>query len=118
MTDRWLMKLWSEAVRVQKGDACYNLECRKPAHSVHHIVKRRYRTLRYDAKNGVPLCAACHPIADRNTAFVLAMISDEDAEYLESMGRHTFKEWLVVSGQSQREFLTGEANELKEIRKG
>lgn len=118
MTDRWLMDLWSRAVRAIKGDQCFNPECSRPAHSIHHIIKRRYRVLRCDVKNGIPLCVVCHPKADRNAAFVLDMISEGDRAYLADMGVHTLKDWLTKTCQTREEFLQGEADELKDIIRG
>ena len=116
MTDRYLCGLWSKAVRILKGDVCVN--CGAPAHSVHHILKRRYIVTRYDVKNGLPLCAVCHRIADRNSEFALSLLDAEDREYLKQMGMYTLKDWLMRTGQSRDEFLAGEADELKSIIRG
>ena len=114
MTDRYLMTLWSKAVRVLKGEVCN--ACKSAmAQGTHHIIKRRYRVLRYDVKNGIPLCAHCHPIADRNSAWALSLIPEEDREYLEEMGMWNLQAWLVTSEQSRAEFLEQEADELKAI---
>ena len=118
MTDRYLMTLWSKAVRAQKGIMCRNPECMNPAHGTHHIIKRRYRVLRYDARNGLPLCLVCHPIADRNSAWALSLITEEDREYLEEMGMWNLQDWLATSKQTRDEFLKQEADELKAIIKG
>ena len=115
MTDRYLMQLWSRAVRAQKGSYCNNPECRRPASGTHHIIKRRYRVLRYDVRNGLPLCSACHPMADRNSAWALSLISEDDREYLAEMGRYTLPEWLQFTGETRAEFLESEAAELKRI---
>ncbi len=118
MTDRHLCKLWSNAVRIQKGVLCSNPMCGKLASGTHHIVKRRYMVTRYDVKNGLPLCPTCHPIADRNSEFAMRMISAEDRDYLADMGMHTLKDWLLITRQSRDEFMQGCADELKAIIKG
>ena len=115
MTDRYLMHLWSKAVRAEKGEYCRNPECGNLGHSTHHIVKRRYRVLRYDVKNGLPLCAMCHPIADRNVAWALSLIPAGDREYLTEMGIYTLPEWLSLNHITRDEFLEQEAAELKRI---
>ena len=111
MTDRYLQGQWSKGVRATKGEIC--LHCGNPAHSCHHIIKRRYMVLRYDMKNGIPLCSTCHRVADRNTGFALGLIDVEDAEYLNQMGMHTLKDWLMLTHQTRDEFLKGCADELK-----
>lgn len=116
LSDKYLSSLWSKAVRAEKGLRC--VKCGTNAHSVHHIIKRRYMVLRYDPKNGVPLCTMCHPIADRNTEFAMQLIPDADRGYLADMGMYTLKDWLQVSRQSRAEFLKGCADELKGIIKG
>jgi len=118
LSDRYLMTLWSKAVRSLKGEMCSNPLCGKPAQGTHHIIKRRYRVLRYNVVNGLPLCADCHPIADRNTEFAMAMLDAESREYLAKLGMHTFKDWLMITEQSRDEFMKSEADELKRIIKG
>lgn len=114
-SDSYLNQLWTKAVAAEKGTMCCNPECANPAGATHHIIKRRYKVLKYDAKNGLPLCAVCHPVADRNSAWALSLVSEEDREYLAEMGKWTLDDWLQHTGQTRDEFLTGEANELKRI---
>ena len=114
MTDKYLCTLWSKAVRAEKGEFCMNPLCGKLAHSTHHIIKRRYMTTRYDTRNGLPLCADCHRIADRNAEFAMRMISDDDREHLADMGMYTLKDWLLITQQTREEFMKFCADDLKE----
>jgi hypothetical protein len=114
-SDSYLNQLWTKAVRVQKGEMCCNPECRNPATGTHHLIKRRYKVLKYDVKNGLPLCSVCHPIADRNSAWALSLVSEEDREYLGELGKFTLDDYLAYMGKTRDEFLAGEAAELKRI---
>ena len=114
-SDGYLCELWSKAVRVQKGEMCNAPGCVARATGTHHIIKRRYKVLKYDARNGIPLCSICHPMADRNSAWALSLVGESDRLYLEDMGKYTLDDWLTVSRQTRDEFLRGEAEELKRI---
>ena len=116
MTERYLDHLWSQAVRAQKGERCAN--CGNPAGGVHHLIKRRYKVLRWDLRNGVPLCAVCHPIADRNSAWALLLVDREDREYLAQVGMYNLQDWLQIHKLTRDEFLRGEADDLKRVIKG
>ena len=116
MTERYLDHLWSCAVLAQKGERCVN--CGNPAGGVHHIVKRRYKVLRWDVKNGVPLCSICHPIADRSQQFALDMIPEDEREYIRDMSMYVLQDWLRIHGLTRDEFMRGEAEDLKRVIKG
>jgi len=61
MKDRYLQKLWRDAVLKKDNYRCvmcgiggeHNLQC-------HHFIKRRVRVLRHDYRNGFALCYGCH----------------------------------------------------------
>ncbi len=116
MTDRYLMQLWSKAVRVEKGEGCY--ACGRPAHSVHHIIRRGHRLTRFDVKNGLPLCADCHRRAQRSIGWDIDMILAEDKADLQERANINIKDWLVKLGMSMSEYEKWEAEELKRIIKG
>ena len=115
MTDRYMQILWSKAVRAVWGEECANPECSNPAHSCHHVIKRRHTVTRYDAQNGLPLCIVCHPIADRNTAFAMQLLPEGSREYLSDLGMYTLKDWLKHTKQTRDEFMLLCADELKDI---
>jgi len=115
MTEGYLDSLWSQAIRARKGEFCCNPGCPNPAGGVHHIIKRRYKVLRWDARNGIPLCSICHPIADRNSAWALSLISAADRKYLEQMGVYVLQDWLKINGLTRDEFMQQKADECKAI---
>ena len=52
-------KLWQQAIFKKYGEFCE--VCGKPSGPPHHFVpKSLSAALRYDLKNGVPLCTGCH----------------------------------------------------------
>ena len=57
-----LMKWWRKAVLAVWGDRC--VWCGRKPVECHHIVRRGKAVLRYDWRNGIPLCATCHAEAD------------------------------------------------------
>ena len=116
MTDRYLINLWSKAVRAEKGEGCYH--CGAPAHSVHHIIRRRHRLTRYDVVNGIPLCAECHQQAQRSIGWDIDLLPEADKAYLRERANINIKYWLVKLGVSMLEYERFEADKLKRIIKG
>ncbi len=52
-------RMWSHLIFATYGNRC--VLCGKPAVDSHHIIRRsKSNALRYDIKNGVPLCKGCH----------------------------------------------------------
>ena len=118
MTHGYMLQLWRKAVRIKKGERCCNPECGNMASGCHHLIKVRYRTTAYRAENGIPLCAICHPIADRSPQFALGMISEIDYNFIKQRSIYNLQEWLTINHMSREEFLKSEADELKRIIKG
>ena len=118
MTHGYMLQLWRKAVRIKKGERCCNPECGNMASGCHHLIKVRYRTTAYRAENGIPLCAICHPIADRSPQFALDMISEIDYNFIKQRSIYNLQEWLTINHMSREEFLKSEADELKRIIKG
>jgi hypothetical protein len=56
-------RLWSRAVRDDWANHC--AVCGSTNVEAHHLVPRQHEQTRYDLKNGVALCAACHQF-DKN----------------------------------------------------
>ena len=50
--------LWSLAVRHDWANKC--AVCGRRAKDAHHLISRRYEATRYELRNGLALCAACH----------------------------------------------------------
>lgn len=111
-TDRTLQRWWRRAVIAIHGERC--VLCGRQPVECHHIVKRRHMVLRHDPKNGVPLCVACHPVADTIDGRA-AIEAQVDIEYLRDMEFTRLKDWLQSMGMTRTEFLAGELEELKRI---
>lgn len=123
MKDRQLLKLWRRAVLAEwKGRCAFcakedvnDLEC-------HHIVKRRNRVLRYDYRNGIPLCKtnwggrSCHSFSHtkRGEDKIRAVIPEYHYNYLMRMELKTLKDFLQEENLTREEFYNGMATELKE----
>ena len=81
----------------------------------HHLIKRRYRLLRNDWRNGVPVCrGGCHLEAERIS--VTAKIIEESSrrDYLRwKQEFRTVKDYLVNRGITMNEFERSTLEELK-----
>ena len=113
-----LKKYFRLAVRKKRGNQCNWPDCPLPADHVHHYVHSRYLLLRYDAENGVPLCAHHHAEAD--TMFGREILRDVvNMSYLLDVQKlyPTAKDWYVKHGMTRAEFLHDELEELKRVAK-
>lgn len=95
---RALEKLWTIAVYEKEGERC--IVCGKPATATHHIIRRRRSlSLKYDVKNGVPLCAGCHMKLHLGEPepqkAILEHIGDERYNYLQVHKNSIFKNSLT-----------------------
>ena len=116
MTDRYLMMLWRHAVLAEHDCRCFvcghpyidQLEC-------HHIVRRSHRVLRWDWRNGVPLCKDCHKFGHTNQGrrAIETKLGKAHMDYLDKYERVTLKDYLMDAGQSRKEFEAGMVEELK-----
>ena len=100
LSDSTLHALWRKAVRAQGQNRCIicgawgQLEC-------HHVIHRRYKLLRWDWRNGVPVCpGVCHDMADREGVG----IAGDYAPHLRAVARVTFKQYLVDMELSEAEW--------------
>lgn len=90
-----LEKMWHIAVFMREGNRC--IVCGKPATDAHHIIRRSQSlALKYDLKNGVPLCRACHFGLHKRDDIriykaILEYIGDERFLYLMHHKRDIFK---------------------------
>jgi hypothetical protein len=123
MTDRHLMKLWRKAVLLKNNNQCIfcgnsnidELEC-------HHFIRRRVSVLRWDWKNGFPLCNSltekkCHIIADTmmGRQKLINIMGEDRFEYLALSEKITKKDYCLAHGLSQKEFEKMFYDELKKI---
>ena len=72
-TDKILLDLWAEAVKIRAGYKCEYCGNLKTLNS-HHIFSRRHRATRWDIDNGICLCSGCHTLrtfsAHQSPAFI------------------------------------------------
>ena len=117
-SDRYMLKLFREAVIAWHGERC--VFCGRSPVQIHHIIKRKHWLLRYDLKNGLPLCIPCHNQAE--TLYfrkkIIDFIGPDWISYLDRMELQFKKQYLQDNNMSENEFLKMRANELKEIIKG
>lgn len=77
-------RLWAQIVKARVGGICEHCRVR-PGTESHHFYGRSNHRLRFDVRNGVSLCHACHRFAEQEQApFVHWFEGDrtEDAAYL------------------------------------
>ena len=115
MTDKYLLSLWSKAVLTSKGEYCYNPECGQPAHSCHHIIRRKHKLTRYDVRNGLPLCSECHRDVQNRAVSDMDMIPEADRKWLREAAGIMIKDYLVKLGMTDKEFCEIAADNLKRI---
>lgn len=120
LNDRTMQSHWRKAVLKANRNRCAvcgiiradgELEC-------HHLVKRRYRILRHDYRNGVPVCImGCHRYADTTTGTAEILKKHKYEEYLTGIVRkyQTVKEYLIDYGITQLEKDRADLDELKTI---
>lgn len=111
-SDSYLNHYWRRAVLAQWGNRCAlcgrggDLEC-------HHIIKRRYVLLRYDWRNGIPLCADCHRLAHSEKGRVAISQAVPWYSTLCDLEGVTIKDWLAVMGLTDSEWRGKMLAELK-----
>ena len=97
LSDATLLRLWRKAVWRRWSDTCAfcgsaeKLEC-------HHIVPRKHRLLRFDARNGILACRGCHKHAAtlRGKRALWELLSGDEYEYLSLLETHGYAPWLKL----------------------
>lgn len=83
-----LIDLWKLCVKLSQGEKC--IICNNDPIDCHHIIpKSQGASLKYDIKNGVPLCKGCHRFKIHNgdpiaTEKVLEYIGEQRWNYLKT----------------------------------
>jgi hypothetical protein len=120
VSDGYLQTLWRKYVKARDNYTC--IICGKKDTEdnlqAHHIVHRRQRLLRHDAKNGVTVHTVnCHEYADslRGRKEIAAKLGAERVEYLEEREQHNVKDFLVASGMTRKELEIYEKENLKKL---
>lgn len=115
-SDSRLLSLWRKAVLSYHGHKCFfcgtygdaTLQC-------HHIVRRRRVILRFDYRNGIPLCAKCHQFAHTKEGEMEIMRKHRHYDYCVVNERLTYKQYLVENGLTDAEFRQMKKEELLEV---
>ena len=119
VTDRTMQRWWRRAVLIKNYHRCAICGRVRPSEQLecHHLIRRRYRALRHDWRNGVPVCAgACHLTADRNSAHLIER--SPHREHIAKMAQFSgVMEYLHEAKMSLREFDEATLRELKQIGK-
>lgn len=117
-------QLWRKAVKAFHGDRCVfigddEIECDNII-ECHHIIPRRDGLLKYDYKNGIPLCKGHHSIAQtiQGREMIRNFIGEDQWQYLKKMELYPKKQYLQDNRLSEKEFLLKKREELKSIISG
>jgi hypothetical protein len=128
LSDRYLDMLFRQAVLSYHKNIC--IICGRPRSEdlleAHHIAhKKTYKFLRWDRRNGVPVCKddtawdgkfTCHQFADSLAGEKLIRERiGADWLYIEAMQMVTKKQYLTEQGMTDDEFRTMQADALKEM---
>jgi hypothetical protein len=114
MTDATMLKYWRRAVRVVRGDNCVWPGCPQRAAHIHHFVHRKHKLLKYDVRNGLPLCVRHHNGADR-TDNKRILSRQVDMGYLNDLKRVGLKQFLANKGMTWDDFCEKELVLLKKL---
>jgi hypothetical protein len=123
MTDRTMQIWWRRAVLRKHHNICAVCGRVKPDNELqaHHLVKRRYRLLRHDWRNGVPVCAGeCHNYADTTTGTSEILGRHRYGPYLGDIVRtyRTVKDYLTEQGMALAAYDQRTLDELKTVASG
>lgn len=72
--DERALETWKKGVRFRDGNKCRHcgrrvvvtLKLQANRAEIHHVTGRAHKPTRYDVRNGIQLCAACHQKVERN----------------------------------------------------
>lgn len=115
MTDNYLLSLWRQAVLTIYHHRCAFcnvhgddlLQC-------HHVVRRYHKITRYLPINGIPLCHECHKMAHTKRGEQrIQMLLGEKYDALVEMEQVSYKQYLLVNGITDREYMENTAAVLK-----
>lgn len=115
LSDTTLFILWRTAVKTKWGNKCAICGGYGPSET-HHIIKRRYKLLRFDWQNGLPVHAGeCHERANLEAP---RLIPEWQYKYLCKRQRIIFKQYLLSEGITENEWRQRVKEELKEVING
>lgn len=113
ISDSRLMSLWRKAVLAHNHHQCLlcgrsgdsNLQC-------HHVIARRRKYLRYDYRNGVPLCVSCHQRCHTKTGDRELSRVFRHYDYCLDNENVIIKNYLVNRGMTDTDFMLEKKKEL------
>ena len=120
VSDRTLQRYWRKAVLLIHGNRCIICGKKKEDSGLesHHLVKRRKRVLKHDAKNGVPVCVGeCHQVAHtrKGERLIADRLGAAQLEYLEERESWLIKDYRFSLSHSKEEHEEWELARLKEV---
>lgn len=101
VSERYLDGLFSKAVCAKAHGVC--AKCGGRGSQAHHIIKRRFKVLRWDVNNGVWLCPACHEWIHNTVRGLTWQLDYVNMDYL-SEHQMNLKDYLMQEGISNDEF--------------
>jgi hypothetical protein len=101
LSDSTLSALWRKVVLHVGNNTCV-ICCEGGTLQAHHVIHRRYKMLRWDWRNGVPVHAGdCHETA--NTQGIYAAYSVW-RDYLMKRSRWLYKQYVTERGMSETDW--------------
>ena len=67
----------------------------------HHVIHRRYKILRWDFRNGVPVHAGCHETANMQGVYAAYPVWQD---YLMERSRWLYKQYVTERGMSEADW--------------
>jgi hypothetical protein len=118
LSDSNLLKLRRQVVLANFNDCCFFCGQHKTQVPLedHHLVKRKTLLLRYDWRNGIPVCKyVCHSYAETPTGKHLIDQYLTETGYLSYLQDRsgTCKDWFVSHGITKKDFLSQMYEDLK-----
>lgn len=112
--DKYIKALDTLYPKLARGKRCYF--CGRGATEIHHIRGRSNILLRYDLNNLLPICRDCHEQIHRKN--IDLYISVFRMDYLNTMSRVLFQDYLLSHDLTREEFFKLKMKELKEAING
>lgn len=125
LSDRYMMKLWRQAVLIKWGGKCiFCQESNQDVLECHHIKKRKHKLTRYLVDNGVPVCKvkygekmSCHQRAEtfEGQEIIKKLIGEKTLVKIDQLAHQTIKDYCSEHGISQSEYLISAKDELERV---
>lgn len=77
--------------------------CHRPAHAIHHLIRRSCKLRRWDKKNALPICSICH----------FKVHNGQLEEPIVEFERDNIRDYLMRNNLIYKEFLQIKEREFK-----